>query len=221
MEDFPANSQRARQMYEAKQPQMREDEPRVERITTARTVPRKRGLGHKFKDTFVGGDARTAFEYMVLEVFVPSIQDAIIEAFQGGFERLVRGEGPRPARRGMVRGYGGPGYVDYRGQGGNAPTARRPQPPRTISRQSRARGLFDELIIASRPEAEEVLERMYDYMSRFGTVSVAHLYELTGVQSSHTDMKWGWAELRGSRVVPQRNGGGYLLDLPEPQPIDG
>jgi hypothetical protein len=61
---------------------------------------------------------------------------------------------------------------------------------------------------------------MYDYMSRFGTVSVAHLYELTGIQSSHTDMKWGWDELRGSRVVPQRNGGGYLLDLPEPEPLD-
>jgi hypothetical protein len=145
MEDFPANSRKARV----------QDEP-VERITTARTVPRKRGLGRKFKETFVGGDARTAFEYMVLEVVVPSIQDTIIEAFQGGFERLVRGEGPRP-RRGMGGGYsgygGGPPRVNYNRMSTGPPT-RASSRDRTISRQGRARGVFDELIIPSRPEAK-------------------------------------------------------------------
>lgn len=208
MDQFPANSQKARA----------QNEP-VERITSATAVPRKRGLGRRFRETFVGGDARTAFEYMVVEVVVPAIQDTLIDAFQGGFERLIRGEGPRPGRRGMAGGYGGPGYVDYRGMG-HSSSAKRSQAPRTISRQARARGSFDELIIPTRPDAEEVLERMYDYMGRYGTVSVAHLYELTGIQSSHTDMKWGWAELRGSRVVPRRNGEGYVLSLPEPEPLD-
>jgi hypothetical protein len=88
-----------------------------------------------------------------------------------------------------------------------------------LSRRSRARGAFDELIIPSRQEAEEVIERMFDILSRYGAVSVADLYELTGVQSSHTDMKWGWAELRGAKAVRLRQGG-FLLDLPEPEPLD-
>src|SRR3954453_21751885 len=118
MEDFPANSRKARVQNEPVEP--------VERITSARTVPRKRGIGRKFRDTFVGGDARTAFEYMVVDVVVPAIQDTLIDAFQGGFERLIRGEGPRP-RRGMGGGYsggygGGPPRVNYNRMSTGPPT---------------------------------------------------------------------------------------------------
>ncbi len=91
-------------------------------------------------------------------------------------------------------------------------------PQRSISRTSRARNHFDELIIASRQEAEEVIDRMFDIMSRYGSVSVADLYELTGLQSSHTDIKWGWTEMRGAKPVRLRQGG-FLLELPEPQPL--
>lgn len=206
MEDFPANSRKARV----------QDEP-VERITSARTVPRKRGIGRQFKETFVGGDARTAFNYMIVDVVVPAIQDTLIDAFQGGIERLIRGESARP-RRGMSGIYGNTGRVNYNRMSTGPPT-RASTHDRTISRQARARGVFDELIIPSRQEAEEVLDRMYDMLSRYGSVSVAHLYELTGVQSSHTDMKWGWIELRGARAIRQRDGS-YLLNLPEPEPLD-
>jgi hypothetical protein len=91
--------------------------------------------------------------------------------------------------------------------------------PRTLSRRSRARHDFDELIIPSRQEAEEVIDRMFDLLSRYGEVSVADLYELTGIQSSHTDMKWGWRELRGTKAIRLRQGG-FLLDLPEPEPLN-
>jgi len=49
-------------------------------------------------------------------------------------------------------------------------------------------------------------------------VTVADLYELTGIASSHTDNKWGWTELRGARAVRTRDGH-FLLDLPDPQPL--
>jgi hypothetical protein len=56
---------------------------------------------------------------------------------------------------------------------------------------------------------------MFDILSRYEVVLVADLYELTGIQTSHTDHRWGWNSLRGAKVVPIR-GKGYLLDLPEP-----
>jgi hypothetical protein len=49
-------------------------------------------------------------------------------------------------------------------------------------------------------------------------MNVADLYELTGLESNHTDMKWGWTQLRGAKAVRLRTGG-FLLDLPEPQPL--
>lgn len=90
-----------------------------------------------------------------------------------------------------------------------------------LSRASRTRHDFNDIVIQYRPEAEEVVSRMFDLLERYGSVEVADLYELTGIASSHTDHKWGWTDLRGARVRPIRGGkDGYLLELPEPQVFD-
>lgn len=213
MEEFPSNSQRARVPVEPK---------KIERVTSAEAGRRKRGLGRKFKDAFIGGDPRMAAEYMVTDVFIPAIQDTVIDAVQGGFERWIRGEGARPRRRGGApsNAYSDLGHVDYTPRGlGTRSSSNRTPTPRMLSRKSRAKGAFDELIIPSRGEAEEVIDQMFEILGRYGAVSVADLYELTGVQSSHTDMKWGWLQLRGAKAVRLRQGG-FLLDLPEPEPLD-
>lgn len=87
-----------------------------------------------------------------------------------------------------------------------------------LSRESRARGSFEELVIPTRAQADEVIDRMYEILSRYEVVTLADLYEMTGIQGSHTDNKWGWTQLRGVRVRPLR-AGGYLLDLPEPEAL--
>lgn len=213
MQDFPANSQKAKTHSDP--PGERE---KIERVTSAETIRRKRNLGHQFKETFIGGSARMAFEYMVTDVVVPAIRDTLAEAIQGGIERLIYGDN-RPRRGGGMSSYSNVGHVNYQrmgtpNRGGSSP----PTQNRMLSRQSRARQSFDELVIQTRVEAEEVLDRMYDLLSRYGMVTVAELYELTGVQSSHTDHKWGWTELRGAKVSRLRSGG-FLLDLPEPEAL--
>lgn len=210
MDEFPGNSQKARVPNEPK---------KIERVTSADAVQRKRGLGRQFKDTFIGGDARTAVNYMIVDVVIPAIQDTLIDALQGGVERLFRGENARPRRTGVMGGYGNVGHVNYQRMSSNPTASRQNQQPRMLSRRSRARNSFEELVIPSRQEAEEVIDRMFDILSRYGAVSVADLYELTGIQSSHTDMKYGWLELRGAKAVRLRQGG-FLLDLPEPEPLD-
>lgn len=90
--------------------------------------------------------------------------------------------------------------------------------PQQLPRPTRMRHAFDEIVIGSRQEAEEVLDQLYDLISKYDEASVADLYELTGIPSAHTDQKWGWKELRGSGVGRVR-GGGYLLELPEPIPL--
>ena len=148
---------------------------------------------------------------MILEVVIPAVQETMIDAFQGGIERLIRGE-TRPRRSGMMP-YSNPPRVNYQGMSTSPPTSR------TISRQSRTRHDFGEIVIQSRQEAEEVIDRMFDILSRYGTVTVADLYELTGIQSGHTDTKWGWNSLRGAKAARLRTGG-FLLDLPDPELLD-
>lgn len=222
MQDFPPNSQKAAAQSAPPEPK------RIERVTTAEVERRKKGIGRKFKEAFIVGDARMAWQYIITDVVVPSIQDILIESFQGGIERLIKGEGAR-SRRSSYRpwweqgGYGGvagPGHVDYTApSSAPRPGSKPARPPqRQLSRMSRARNEFDELIIPDRRGAEEVIERMFDILSKYGSVSVADLYELTGLASTHTDVKWGWTQLRGARAerLPR---GGFVLNLPEPQPL--
>lgn len=205
MQDFPSNSHRGTE---------RSEEPKqIERVTSGEIVRRKKGLGKQFKETFISGSAREAFEYMLTDVIVPSARDLLFEAFQSGLDRLIYGDS-RP-RRHAPTSYSTPGHVNYAGMG---PGTRAPAAPKQsiLSPRARARHSFDEIIIPSRIEADEVLDRMYDILSRYGRVTVADFYALVGVKAEHTDVKWGWSALTGARIVTLR-GSGHLLDLPEPE----
>lgn len=205
MDEFPPNSKKER-----------ESAPKnVKRVTSATTVRRRKPLGKSFSHVFMGGDAKSALSYALVDVMLPALKDGIVDTLQSGVERLFYGDN-RPRRyrssSGPVAGPGG--YVAYN----RSPTQRddRPPLPRMLSRASRTRHNFDDIVISSRQEAEEVLDQMYTIISKYDSVTIADLYELTGLESSHTDHKWGWTDLRGARVGRVRSGG-YLLELPEPE----
>lgn len=203
MEQFPPNSEKSK----AAGPK------RVERVTSDGAVRRrKQPLSKKARQLFQGEEPRMAVEYMVENTVVPAVREMILDAGNSLLERLVYG-GSRHNRRSPTS---GPlGYVAYnRMQRGPEPA----RAPTQLSRPSRMRHAFDEIVINSRPEAEEVLDRMFDLISRYDAATVADLYELTGISSTHADHKWGWEDLRGSSVGRVR-GGGYLLELPEPIPL--
>ena len=78
---------------------------------------------------------------------------------------------------------------------------------------------YEEIILESRAECEDVLDRMRDLVESYDVVTVADLYSLVGISSEHTDGKWGWAHnIADARVA--RVPGGYLLDLPRPESVD-
>lgn len=87
-----------------------------------------------------------------------------------------------------------------------------------MSQRGRARHDFDEIVLDERAEAEEVIDKLYEVVSRYEFATVADLYDLVGLPSNHTDHKWGWSDLRGAGVSRIRDG--YLLDLPDPEPLD-
>jgi hypothetical protein len=220
MQDFPANSAKARARPEGP-PKLAEEPEKIERVVSVPAEQRKRGLGRKFKETFIGGSGRMAMEYVVTDIVVPELRDLMFSALQGGLDRLIYGESR--IRRGYGGGsrspsssssYEGVGHVNYQGIISNKPSGGRP-----LSRQSRERHDFGDIILQSREDANDVLDRMFDVLSRYGSVPVSTLYALTGIQSSHTDEKWGWTSLTGARAAKQRNGG-FLLDLPEPVYLD-
>lgn len=219
MHDFPGNSQKAKARAQTPPPPP-EERPKVERVTTSKPEQRKRGLSRRFKETFIGGTARDTAEYMVSDVVVPAVRDMLFDAFESGLHRLIYGESNR-TRRNMPSSYSNVGHVNYQGMSTSRPAAGAYQQPaeRKMSRRSRSRHDFGEIIIDNRREADEVLELMFEYLNRFGEVKVADLYEMTGIAASHVDHKWGWTSLQGAKLVRTRDGR-FLLDLPEPGALD-
>ena len=205
--EYPPNS-------EASKRRAREEEKDIKRVTSEDPVRRKKSLGKQFKETFVAGDVKSTVRYGVFDVLIPAAKDTVVEVLSQGIEKLIYGDSRR--RPGSTPPQSGPtgiiSYNRYRMQ------SRQTAPQRVMSRQARSRHDFDEVVLTSRTEAEEVIDRLFEVVSRYGTATVADLYELVGITGTHTDNKWGWTDLRGAGVSRVR--GGYLLDLPEPQPLD-
>lgn len=210
MQDFPSNSQKAQAT----------DAPREKPkpVTSAETRDRKRGLGRQFRETFFAGSSREAFGYMAEEVVVPSLRDMFAESMHSLVDRVIYGPGSGGGRRRSAASSPNTatGHVNY---GGYSQPSQPAQQQRTITRRSRAVHDFQDLVIPNRADAAEVLDNMYEWLERFGRVSVADLYSLVGVRPEHTDEKWGWTSLRGARAVRLPRDAGYMLDLPELQPL--
>jgi len=182
-------------------------------VVTGGATRRRKSLRKQFKETFIAGDARTAIQYAMFDVLLPAARDTVLDVFQSGLEKLILGDS---RRRGSTRPPSGPtGHIQYNRY---SSPSRLSGPERALSRQARSRHNFDEIVLDERAEAEEVIDRLFDLVSRYESASVADLYELVGLAATHTDNKWGWTDLSGAGVSRIR--GGYLLDLPEPEPLD-
>jgi hypothetical protein len=110
MQDFPPNSHRAKEAAA-------EEPKRVERVTSGEAVRRKRGLGKQFKGVFINGDAKSALNYMAVEVIVPAARDTLIDALQGGIEKLIYGDTKPKRHSGAMSGYASLGHVNYQRMG--------------------------------------------------------------------------------------------------------
>ena len=210
MDEFPSNSKRPRKDERDEVPQK---DKKLVRVVNGDVVRRKKSLSKRFREMVIGDDDTSVGEYLLLEVIIPNIKDLIADVATMGIERKLYGEVRSAARRNGHRpGGGGLGHVRY-----DRVSGRRDERPQ-LSRNARAKHDFDEIVIPTRPEAVEVLDSMYDKLDKYEQVTVGDLYDLVGEDSSFTDERYGWTDLRGSGIRRVRDG--YLLDLPRTEVLE-
>jgi hypothetical protein len=218
MDEFPGNSDRSRRGPSRDGPEPQPETKNIERVVHGEVVRRKRPFSRRLKEAFIGGDAISVREYLLEDVVLPNFRDLIIDVVNGGVERLVLGESRASHRRMNGRVVGLPGRVDYRGFSQSPVRSLRDDPREPVSRRSRGAHNFEEIILESRPEAEMVLDGLFAILERYEQVAVSDLYELIGESANFTDFRYGWTDLRGSRIEHIRQG--YLLNLPPPEPLE-
>lgn len=182
---------------------------KVEKVISGEAIQRKKTLGSKIRETLTGEDARSVGAYILFDVIIPAAKAMLADAASQGAERMLFGES-RGRRSSGVK----PGYTSY-----NRMYNRDERPPRRdLSQRARATHDFAEVVLSSRGEAEEVLDRLNDLIDTYDMATVSDLYDLVGITGSFTDDKWGWFDLRGATIRPVREG--YLILLPKTQPLD-
>lgn len=179
---------------------------KVERVATGKT--RKKNEVRKLADVFIAEDVHNVKEYIVQEVLLPAAKKVISEMVTSGIDMLLYGESKYKNRS---RNESRVSYTKYYDR----------ERERDYDRgtRTRSRGYdYEDIVLDTRREAEEVLDRMQDLIDSYGMVSVADLYDLVGINGNYTDNKYGWTHLRSGDV--QRVRDGYLLKLPKALPFD-
>lgn len=210
--ELPGNTNKSKE-----RPPVTPEPKKIESVVTGPVRRQKTSLGKKFKETFFSASAGSVGEYIIFEVLVPAVKDTVSELVQQTIERALFGEVRPQNRRGPVR-PGGTSYTSYNRFAQDPRQRPGPELPRQdLSRHARSVHNFDEIVLATRIEAETVIARMYELLERYDTVSVSDLYELVDISREYTAENWGWTELTGARAIRVRNG--YMLDLPQPVTI--
>jgi hypothetical protein len=211
MTEFPSNS---------KSPRIDKPAPEkiVEQVVSGEATSRKKPLGRRLREVFIGGDTKSVVGYVFTDVLLPQAKEMFVEAVSSGFEKLIYGE-TRPNRRYGARPSASPGPTNYTRYSvrGNNPIGRQAHEDRRPNASVRMQSI-DDILLATRVEAETVIDRMYDLLREYEVVSVADLHSLIGWSSSYTDQKWGWTDLQGTDIRRVRDG--YILVLPKSTSLD-
>ena len=198
MEDYKPNSHRSKEEQNL-------PEKKIEPVVKGKVTTKKNNV-RKLTNTFVTEDIQNVKSYVLMDVLVPAIKKAISDIVTNGIDMLLYGETGRSRRKTNAS------VVSYR----NYYDSRREE--RYSSSRTRTGYSYDDVVLETRGEAEDVLSRMDELIDTYGVVSVADLYDLVGISCNYTDNKYGWSNLRNAEPVRVRDG--YMLKLPKALPID-
>lgn len=183
------------------------EDKKIKKVVSGEVKTKKKSGASKLKDAFIEDDAKNVGDYILMDVLVPAAKKAISDVVQDGIEILLYGETTARKRSTGSR----ISYNNYYSQ----PTRPRERDRERYDTKSYS---YDDIVLESRSDAEEVLNNMFDLIERYGMVSVADLYELVDISCKYTDNNYGWTDLGNASVSRVRDG--YLLKLPRAVPFN-
>lgn len=199
MDEFKSNSHKVKEEPERK---------KIEKVVTGTVKTKKKSSGRKLAEIFITEDVDSVKTHILSDVLIPALKDTLYDAVTSGLSMLLGGDG-RSSSYKRTSTNSRDSYSQYYKQKNRTTTGRTADAP---SRTSRDRYNYDDVIVDSRAEAEEVLDVLHEYLDEFGMVSLLELYEAVGKPTNYMDSKYGWFDLNTAAVSRTRDG--YLIKLP-------
>lgn len=199
MEDYKSNSHRSKENDVEKKP--------VTKVTKGRVHTKKKSGISKVADNLISEDVHNVKSYILMDVLLPAVKKAISDIVTNGVGMILYGETGRTKKSSEAS------YISYKSY-----SNRDKRDDRYTSSRTRSGYNHDDIILESRGEAEEVIQRMGELIDTYGVVSVADMYDLVGITCAYTDNKYGWTNIRNAEPIRVRDG--YMIKLPKALPID-
>lgn len=180
-------------------------EKRVKKVVSG-NVRTKKNEGRRLMNLFVSEDAGNVKSHLFMDVLVPNIKDTLYRLITDGFSMLLFGDTAGTKKKNSA------GKVSYRSYYDDRPNTSRER------EHTRSRFEQDDLVFDTRGEAVAVQEGMSEVIERYGTVTIADMYDLADLTAPHTANRYGWTSMRNSEIIRVRDG--FVLRMPKAMVID-
>lgn len=202
--DYTPNSHKFKEEQKANQVAA-QTEKKVSKVVKGNVKIKKKSEARKFADVFLPEDISNVKSFIFQDVLIPALKKVIsdtVDTFLYGGSR----------RGGSTSNAGKVSYSSY--YGGDRFDRRDDRPPFDTRRG------FDlgDIVLDTRQEANDVLNRMEELIDSYKQVTVGDLYDLLGKSCDYTANNYGWTSVRAAEVIRARDG--YLIKFPRPMPIN-
>lgn len=183
----------------------KKEQPERSKIIKGSVKAKKEGPIRSLFRIFFSGDPKEVFKNVFTEIFVPDILDAISNATKGGIDGMIYGDmAKRPT-----------GDREYYSSISSKQRGRRTV---TLEQKDEKHPKLVDLAYKNKSDAENVLFQLKCDIDEYDEVSVAAVYDYSGLVPYSTDSNFGWYDLSEARIY-RTPYGDYIIKYPRPTRI--
>lgn len=203
---YPPNSNKYRE--EQKQKQSTPVDKQIQKVAKSATKTKTNEV-RKLADIFISEDVSNVKSYIFMDVIVPAVKKAIYDVVTNGIDMFLYGGS------GKGKSSSNSSKVSYR----NYYERKDSGSYRSVDNNTSRNALdYEDIVFATRGEAEAAKQQMIDVIDRYGMVTVGDLYEMADLTPPYTSQSYCWTDLHTAET--QRVRDGYILKLPKARPIE-
>lgn len=188
--------------YDLNSPKLREE---MARVSGEKAEPIVKNPAKKEKRNKLGEVTSNVISDGVMYVLLPAFKKTLFDILKNILDAVIPGEVKRDSRERDRE-----SYRDY--------YENRRSPDYGYSSRKRSVYEYEDVIIDTKEEAEDVLAEMDRYIATYRTVTVGYFYELVRIEPNSTDYKYGWHDIRDAYVYRHKDG--YSINFPKARFLD-
>lgn len=182
---------------------------KFEKVVTGKVTMKEQSDIQKLASSFLAEDLKTVRDRIITEYALPMLKNGLYSILSSAFSIALFGEDQSRSNNSNYSRNSRNSYDGYYKQSNQ----NRGMGPRNSAATS-----WQEAVMDTRADAEEVLSQMKTAICDYGQVSVGDFYDLMGTTHNYTDNNYGWYDLDAAWI--KAVAGGYQINFPKPTPLN-